>query len=37
VSVDFRGLYATVLEKWWGIDSVAPLKGRFRLLDVIRV
>jgi uncharacterized protein (DUF1501 family) len=37
VSVDFRDLYATVLEKWWDVDSVAPLKGRFRPLDVIRI
>ncbi len=36
-AVDFRSLYATVLERWWGIDSYGPLQGRFRPLDVIRV
>ena len=35
-AVDFRELYATVLERWWGIDSYAPLQGRFRPLDVLR-
>mgnify|MGYP003581012345 CR=1 FL=1 len=35
-AVDFRELYATVLERWWGIDSSGPLKGRFRTLDVLR-
>ena len=35
-AVDFRSLYASVLERWWGIDSYGPLQGRFRPLDVIR-
>lgn len=35
-AVDFRELYATVLERWWGMDSVGPLKGRFRGLDLLR-
>jgi uncharacterized protein (DUF1501 family) len=35
-AVDFRDLYATVLERWWGTDSARALKGRFRALDVIR-
>ena len=35
-AVDFRDLYATVLERWWGVESTRPLKGRFSALDVIR-
>ena len=34
-AVDFRDLYATVLERWWGVDSSGPLKGRFRALDLL--
>ena len=34
-AVDFREVYATVLERWWGIDASGPLKGRFRTLDVL--
>lgn len=36
-AIDFREMYATVLERWWGIDSAGPLRGRFTPLDVIRV
>lgn len=35
-AVDFRDLYATVLERWWGADSTRALKGRFVPLDVVR-
>jgi uncharacterized protein (DUF1501 family) len=35
-AVDFREVYATVLERWWGIDPSGPLKGRFRSLDALR-
>jgi uncharacterized protein (DUF1501 family) len=28
-SLDFREVYATVLERWWGIDSRDALGGRF--------
>jgi uncharacterized protein (DUF1501 family) len=35
-AVDFRELYATVLERWWGMDASGPLKGRFRRLDLLR-
>jgi len=34
-AVDFRDLYATVLERWWGIDSAGPLKARFTPLGVL--
>jgi uncharacterized protein (DUF1501 family) len=35
-AIDFRTLYATVLERWWSMDSANVLHGRFRALDVIR-
>jgi uncharacterized protein (DUF1501 family) len=35
-AVDFRSLYATALERWWGLESRGPLKGRFAPLDLIR-
>lgn len=28
-AVDFRDLYATVLERWWGVDAARALNGRF--------
>jgi len=34
-AVDFRRLYATVLERWWGVDSQAVLGGRFAPLDIL--
>jgi uncharacterized protein (DUF1501 family) len=33
--VDFRRLYATVLERWWGVSSEGPLKGRYAPLDLL--
>ena len=35
-AVDFRALYATVLERWWGLDSAAVLRGRHAPLELIR-
>ena len=34
-AVDFREVYATVLERWWGIDASGPLRGKFRALDAL--
>ncbi|MBI2481179.1 MAG: DUF1501 domain-containing protein [Planctomycetia bacterium] len=34
-SIDFRSLYATVLEKWLGIPSVPPLGQQWPLIDCI--
>jgi uncharacterized protein (DUF1501 family) len=34
--VDFRSVYATVLERWWGVSSEDILQARFETLDVIR-
>ena len=35
-TVDFRDVYATVLDLWWGADSAGALKGRFAALDIVR-
>jgi hypothetical protein len=29
-------MYATALEKWWGIASADALGGRFQTLDVVK-
>jgi uncharacterized protein (DUF1501 family) len=36
-AVDFRSLYATALERWWGVRSDRVLGGRFRPLELLRV
>jgi uncharacterized protein (DUF1501 family) len=35
-AVDFRDLYATALERWWGIDATTALQGRFRPVEVLK-
>ncbi|OGA24658.1 MAG: Twin-arginine translocation pathway signal sequence domain-containing protein [Betaproteobacteria bacterium RIFCSPLOWO2_02_FULL_67_26] len=35
-AVDFRDVYATVIERWWGVESARALKGRFASLDIVR-
>jgi len=35
-AVDFRSLYATVLERWWGVPSAGPLGGRFSPIDLVK-
>ena len=35
-AVDFRDLYATVLQHWWGINSSTALNGRFTPVDVLK-
>jgi len=35
-AVDFRSVYATVLERWWGVPSREILQARFEALDVLR-
>ena len=35
-AVDFRDLYATALERWWGADSARALNGRFSPVDLLR-
>jgi uncharacterized protein (DUF1501 family) len=36
-AVDFRSLYATAIESWWGADSARVLGGRFERLDLVKV
>ena len=36
-AVDFRSMYATVIDKWWGLDSSKILQGKFAAIDVLRV
>ena len=35
-SVDFRGLYSTALERWWGMPSANILGGKFPPLELLR-
>lgn len=35
-AVDFRDVYATVLERWWGINAQGVLGGRYAGLDLLR-
>jgi uncharacterized protein (DUF1501 family) len=35
-AIDFRSVYATVLERWWGVPSAATLGGPFPTLPIIR-
>lgn len=35
-AVDFRDVYATVLERWWGVNAQAALRGKFSPLDFIK-
>jgi len=34
--IDFRSVYATVLDRWWGVDSSSILGGRFAPLPIVR-
>ena len=35
-ALDFRSVYATVLDRWWGVDSRTVLGARFETLPLIR-
>ena len=35
-AVDFRDIYATVLERWWGVNADAMLRGRFSPVDFLK-
>jgi len=35
-AIDFRSVYATVLERWWGVPSAEPLGGKFAALPMLR-
>jgi uncharacterized protein (DUF1501 family) len=34
-ALDFRRVYATVLERWWGLPSAAMLGGKFPTLPLL--
>jgi uncharacterized protein (DUF1501 family) len=35
-ALDFRQLYATILQRWWGMDPQAALRARYAALPLIR-
>ena len=35
-AIDFRRVYATALDRWWGVPSAAPLGGTFASLPILR-
>jgi uncharacterized protein (DUF1501 family) len=35
-AIDFRSVYATVLERWWNVPSAATLGDRYAILPIIR-
>jgi uncharacterized protein (DUF1501 family) len=35
-AVDFRDIYATVLERWWGVNATSALRGRFTPMEFIK-
>jgi uncharacterized protein (DUF1501 family) len=36
-AIDFRQLYATAVERWWGLPAAGLFGGRYRSLDVVKV
>jgi uncharacterized protein (DUF1501 family) len=35
-AVDFRDIYATVLERWWGTSAAVALRGRFTAMEFLK-
>lgn len=35
-TIDFRSLYATALQQWWGLDAVRALNGKFAPVDLVK-
>ncbi len=35
-AIDFRAVYATVLERWWGVPSQPVLGGRYAAVPFLR-
>jgi len=35
-AIDFRSVYATVLDRWWGVASAGPLGGSFAPLPLLK-
>jgi uncharacterized protein (DUF1501 family) len=36
-TTDFRQLYATVAEQWWGVKSETVVRGKFDTLKFLRI
>jgi uncharacterized protein (DUF1501 family) len=36
-TMDFRQIYATVAEQWWGVKADAVVRGKFDILKFLRV
>lgn len=36
-AVDFRDIYATILERWWSINHSETLRGRFMPIEFIKI
>ncbi len=34
-NIDFRSMYATAIEKWWGLDSHSVMGSSFPVINVI--
>jgi uncharacterized protein (DUF1501 family) len=35
-TLDFRSIYASVLQQWWGADSLAVLGGNFKPVELVK-
>jgi uncharacterized protein (DUF1501 family) len=35
-AIDFRSLYATVIEQWWGGNATPILQGKFEKLNLLK-
>jgi len=35
-AIDFRSVYATVLDRWWSVPSAGLLNGRFASVPLLR-
>jgi uncharacterized protein (DUF1501 family) len=35
-AIDFRSIYATVLERWWNVPSTGPLGGKFAPMQILK-
>jgi uncharacterized protein (DUF1501 family) len=36
-AVDFRSMYSTILNQWWGLDATKILNGKFAPVDFLKV
>ncbi len=35
-TLDFRSIYASVLQQWWGADSLAVLGSNYKPVELIK-